>query len=60
MGIAAGAFFLHTQNSYHLDQNIGLNKHKHSLLSTIILKNVMFLKKKETIHVGATGIKQTI
>jgi len=30
--IAAGTRFYHTQNSNHLDQNIGLNKHKLSLL----------------------------
>jgi len=32
MGIAAGIQFYHTQNINHLDQNIGLNKHKRNLL----------------------------
>jgi len=32
MGIAAGLRFYHTQNNNHLDQNIGLNKHKLILL----------------------------
>jgi len=31
-GIAAGTLFYHAQNSNHLDQNIGLNTHKLSLL----------------------------
>jgi len=31
-GVAAGKLFCHTQNTSHLDQNIGLNKHKLSLL----------------------------
>jgi len=31
-GTAAGRRFYHTQNSNHLDQNIGLNKHNLSLL----------------------------
>jgi len=30
--IAAGTWIYHTQNSNNLDQNIGLNKHSHSLL----------------------------
>jgi len=30
--IAAGTRFYHTQNTNHLDQNIGVNNHKLSLL----------------------------
>jgi len=36
----------HTQNNNHLDQNIGIIWHKRSMLVTIILRNIMFLKKK--------------
>jgi len=64
-GIAAGTRFYHTQNSNHLDQNIGLNKHKFSLLvhDNITECNVSQEKKgnyHETIHDGARGIKETI
>jgi len=50
----------HTQNSNHLDQNIGKIWHKRSML---VNKNIpeMFLKKKinnhKTIYDGAIGIK---
>jgi len=36
----------HTQNNNHIDQNIGIIWHKRSMLVTIILRNIMFLKKK--------------
>ena len=46
-GIAAGTQFDHTQNSNHLDQNIGLNYHKSRLFfSDTVECNVS--KKKET------------
>jgi len=50
-GVVAGTWFitLKIATTLHLDHNIGLNKCKLNLLSTIILWNIMFLKKKETI-----------
>jgi len=54
----------HTENSNHLEQNIGTIWHKRSMLvydNTAEYK--MFLKKKrnyhETIYDGAIGIKET-
>jgi len=49
----------HTQNN-NFDQNIGIFWHKRTMLVTIILRNIMFLKKKinchETIHNGSIGM----
>jgi len=53
-----------TENSNHLDQNIGIIWHKRSMLVNDNTRNVMFLNKKkknyhEIIHDGAVGIKET-
>jgi len=56
----------HTENSNHLDQNIGIIWHKHSMLvnDTVILRSVEYIvltKKRnyrETIYDGAIGIKK--
>jgi len=62
MGIAAGIQFYHTQNINHLDQNIGLNKHKRNLL---VSDNDMEcndsqeknkLLYQDSIHGGAGGM----
>jgi len=65
MSTVASTRFYHSQNSNHLDQNIGLRKHKGSLLvndNTAVPRNVTFLKKKrnyyETIHDGSLGITE--
>jgi len=51
----------HTENSNHPDQNIDIVWHKRRMISTIILRNIIFLKKErnyhETIYNGAIGVK---
>ena len=62
-GVAAGTRFYHTRNSNHLDQNIGLNNHKLSLLVKNNSAECNVFSKityHETIHDGALGIKETI
>jgi len=63
-GIATGTRFYHTQNSNHLDQNIGLKKHKLSLLANDNIAKCKASQKKrnyhQNIHDGAMNIKETI
>jgi len=51
----------HTENSNHLDQNIGIIWHKPSMLVIDNTGNVIFLKKKgnrhETTYDSSMGIK---
>jgi len=49
VGVAAGTRFYHTQNSNHLDQNINLNKHKHSLLVNANTAEYNVSQNKKTI-----------
>ena len=59
--MASGTWFYHTRNSNHLDQNIGLNSHKLSLLvnDNTVVCNVSRGKRNnyKTIHDGAVGMK---
>jgi len=54
----------HTEKNNHLKQTIGIIFHKRSILATIILQNVMFLKKNrnyhETIYDGPIDMKETL
>jgi len=59
-GLAAGAWFCHTQNSNHLDQIISLNQHKLSLLVNNKSTPCNVSQEKATCHDGAIGIKETI
>ena len=62
--VAAGTRFYHTQNSNHLDQKIGLNKYKRSLLvNDNTAENYVSQEKRnyhENIHDDAIGTKETI
>jgi len=54
----------HTKTSNHLGQNIGIIWHNRSMLvndnnAKCGLWNICFSRKKETIYIGAVGIKET-
>jgi len=53
----------YTENSNHLEQNIGIIWRKRTMLVNNNTRNITFLKKKinyhKTIYDGAIGIKET-